>query len=132
LDLVAPIGVRVRCRLEVDQLGVRVPKIQASVGRCGHNLYVLLRHRLLPQSHGVEGVLSPEIAAVRDDHPVTQLNHRGARLRTRRAALHPAYANPHEREWRIAKVDHLIDLVAKLVEDFRREPDKGPYPVVAS
>jgi hypothetical protein len=97
-----------------------------------HDLHVLLRHRLLPQSHGFEGVLSPEIAAVRDDHPVTQLNHHGARLRARRAALRPAYANPHEREYRIAKVDQLIDLVQKLVEDFRRQTEEGPYLVVSS
>ena len=64
----------------------------------------------------------PEIASVRDEHRVTHLNHKSARLRACRAALRPACANPPEREYRFAKIDPLIDLVAKLVEDLRREP----------
>jgi hypothetical protein len=92
----------------------------------------VLTAELLPQPRGFEGFLPPEIASVRDDHPVTHLHHPGARLRACRAALRPPYANPPKREYRFAKIDELIDLVAKLVEDFRREPEKGPYPFVAS
>ena len=85
----------------------------------------MLTTELLPQPRGFEGFLPPEIASIRDNHPVTHLHHPGARLRACRAALRPAYANPPKREYRFAKIDPLIDLVAKLVEGFRREPEKG-------
>ena len=51
-------------------------------------------------------------------------------LRARRAALDPTRTNAAQHEHRIAGVNQVIDLVAKLVKDLGREPQEVPDPFV--
>src|SRR5215204_469695 len=96
------------------------------------DLHVLLRHRLLPQRGGFEGLGLAQEDAPPDGLRVAHLDDVPGRLFHGRLAPETLAAKAHPREYHVSQVSYLVDLRAEVREDIVEVLPPSPKTVVAS
>src|SRR2546425_3474670 len=83
-----------------------------------------------PTAHGFEGLVRPEVDARPHDPTSTHLLHQGERLLDRHAAAPPAILRTAEGDYRVARIDQIVNLDVRLVEAFSKALQERSNPVV--